>query len=262
MAEGETFEEMMEKLLPEEIDKGSKKWGSEFAVAAAKKGELFQGSSAYQPKLSKEEVNHLETYFQAQEGSPIASMALICKWDQCVYKDACPLYQIKPQDTPEGKPCPVELTLLYRDLNRYMDELDISATDVVDISILKEYLMWNLYAKRAREEMAMDPQILRRNFITLDRDGEPIYQEQLNPIFNMLEKQSRTKQKLLASLMATREAKAKDANSKQKGFHELAKVFRTRVEEHMKRKREEEIIDLDVREVHNPPTDPDLPEPS
>jgi len=140
--------------------------------------------------------------------------------------------------------CPVEATLLHRDLDAYMRELDISEDNVVDVAILKEYLMWNLFAKRAREEMALDPQIVRRNFITLDKDGEPIFQEQLHPAFTMLEKQSRTKQKLLESLIATREAKAKDVNSKTKNFADLARVFRERVEEKLEEKRLKQVDNL------------------
>lgn len=68
-------------------------------------GPLAVRPANWNPELSKEQKDYLESYFRAQKAGPIASIPVICNWNKCHVRDSCPLYQMHISPTPEGKPC-------------------------------------------------------------------------------------------------------------------------------------------------------------
>lgn len=183
------------------------------------------------PRLAPGQVTVIKDYLRRQKGAPIDSIALICRRENCLYKQSCVLYQIDPQLTPIDRPCPIELTLLQSMMDDFSRQLEITEDNVIDLAILKEFVMWQIYAKRAREELAMDPQIVRKEFVGADSRGNVLTRENMHPAFIMLDKQSRTKQKLLESLLATREAKSKAATASIPTFASFLKSVMERAEE-------------------------------
>jgi hypothetical protein len=156
----------------------------------------------------------------------------------CDYKGSCPLYLMNAPSC-YGEPCPVENALIYQHVEEYKQHLGIADSDLVDLAILKEYVMWNIIAKRVREEMAQDPKIFRKMFAGLDEEGNPQSTDILHPGFHMIDKATRTKQKLLESLMATREAKVKEGN-KQRGVEILVEKIRDRAAKQIAKNKEED----------------------
>jgi len=72
-----------------------------------------------------------------------------------------------------------------------------------------------MLAKRAVEELAVDPKIVKRSVAGFQQTNEgqkPIYKEEINQRLTFLEKAQRNKMKIMDSLIATREAKSKDTS--------------------------------------------------
>lgn len=205
---------------------------------------VLHGPRNYKPNFTTEEQLYLKEFFDQHTGGPINTMSLICRKHQCTVKEFCPIYKLDPDKVPEGELCPVEQTIIYRMIEDYKNELEIEDEDIVDLAILKEYVMWQIYNKRAQEQLAKNPEIVKKEFIGYTENGTPIYREFLNPTFNLLEKSSKTKKKLLESLIATREAKSKDTTRKHQTFAEFARIFQERLQR-LKNERQEEIVEVD-----------------
>lgn len=226
----EEVEKFLDKVMPKEGDTNEN--GTPSALALSRSGipqvlnkpkkvdptkELIW-PDGHAPNLTLQQQEKIAEYLQKQRGGSHTAIALICRADDCQYNVKCPLYQMDPNLVPEGKPCPIELTLMEQWIADYRLELDIEDHQVVDLSILKEFVMWEVYKMRAEQELANDPKIVRREIVGVDQKGNPIYRDVMNPVFNMLDKQTRGKKKLLESLIATREAKAKADGSSSQTF--------------------------------------------
>lgn len=234
--EQEDLDSFLSRLLPEadvettSVENPIVKVGPETRV-----GGLIW-ASGHTPTLTIQQESKIKDYLRKQRGAPLASIALLCKRNDCCYRGSCPLFQLDPMLAPLGAPCPIETTLIDDMLNDYMRELGISEDNVIDLSILKEFVMYQIYAKRAREELAEDPRVIRKEFAGIDAKGNVITKEVMNPIFTMLDKQSRVKQKLLESLIATRESKSKANASTTQSFSTLLVALKDRIEEKKKAK--------------------------
>lgn len=189
------------------------------------------GCSSYKPQLTPRQEARLNQYYRNQRARPIEGIAMRCKWDDCNYKQSCPLYQMQVNPNPQGQPCPMELGLIEQKLYEYQTHLDIRDDDIVDLAILKEYISWMIFSKRAEEEMVNDPDIIRSSFGGIDPEGNVLSQESSNPAIGVAERATRIKQKLLDSLMATREAKAKDRSQKTRDVAEIVKIISARVKD-------------------------------
>lgn len=198
--------------------------------------------AGWSPQLSAEQAMAINNYFDGQKAGPIATMPLICKWQDCHYRHGCVLFQLKIDPPPTGKPCPVEMTELQNWMSQYMKELDITEKDVTDMAILREMLSWQLLEKRAQSELAQDPELLRESVVGVDADHEPIMKEGMNPLVLIFEKAAKTKLKHREALIATREAKAKDKSRKQTNLSDLSALIAKKIEE--RKKRLEGIIEI------------------
>ena len=185
--------------------------------------------AGWNPDFSKEQRDYLASYFKSQQAGPTASLALICKWEDCIYKGHCPLFQMKISDPPIGKPCPVEATLVEQHMFDFKKELGIEDADITDIAILKEVVIWQMLQKRAIEELAQDPKNIRETIVGVDEEGDPISKEMMNPAITMLEKAAKTKLRYWEALIATREAKAKDKSRKQTNLSDFSALVQKRI---------------------------------
>lgn len=191
--------------------------------------------AGWNPEFNQEQKDYLAGYFKAQQAGPTASIALLCKWSECPYRSHCPLYQLQIPDPPIGKPCPVEATLIERYLHDFMVELDIQPTDITDIAILKEVVLWQILQKRTIEELAQDPKTIRETVVGVDEEGDPISKEMMNPAITMLDKAAKTKIRYWDALIATREAKAKDKGRKQTNISDYSAMVQKRILERKQR---------------------------
>lgn len=210
----------------------------------------------WDPKFNDEQAKYLKNYFDRQKGSPLASLPMICKWSACHYKASCPLYAMQIDPSPINKPCPIEQTIIDNLIADYCKELDIQPEDITDLAVLKEMVHWNIMEKRAQEELAEDPKIIREAVVGVDDEGVPIMREIMNPIINMMEKSGRMKQKLRDSLIATREAKDKSKSRKQLSITQIAASIQAKIAA----KKNNMIDATPIKQIETEPAKPQDPE--
>jgi hypothetical protein len=161
------------------------------------------------PKESKKLIcylNTLKTGFQA-------AMPIVCIGEQCPYAKKCPLGE--NNNYPMGQECPMESYLKESWYVEYVKDLEIQVGSKIDESLVQDLVLWDMLSKRALEELAVDPKIVKRSVAGFQQTSEgmkPIYKEEMNQRLAFLEKAQRQKMKIMDSLIATREAKSKDTS--------------------------------------------------
>lgn len=183
----------------------------------------------WNPELTPAQKSHIEGYLRGRNGA-LAALPMICRWEECIIRAQCPLYQAKVDPPPRDLPCPIETSDIDRWVKELMVELEVTEKDVTDLSILRELVTWMVLEKRALAELALDPKNIRDAVLGIDKDGDPITKEMMNPAITMLEKAAKTKQKYRDALVATREAKAKDKGRKQPSMSEFAATIMQKIE--------------------------------
>jgi hypothetical protein len=167
----------------------------------------------YEITLTPKEVKRLVLYINTLKHGFSATVPMICTGEQCPYCGKCPLST--NNHYPIGKDCPIEGTLLEMWHGDYIKELGIDPDSRVDGALVGELVFWDILSKRASEELAKKPEILQKNVAGFQQTAEgmvPVYKDEMNQIVNFLEKAGRQKLKIMNALIATREAKAKDAS--------------------------------------------------
>jgi hypothetical protein len=167
----------------------------------------------YEITLTPKEAKRLVLYINTLKHGFSATAPMICTGEQCPYSKKCPLGT--NNNYPIGKECPIEGTLLGMWYEDYVRELGVDPDSKVDGALVGDLVFWEILEKRATEELANKPEIMQKNVAGFQNtpDGlKPVYRDEMNQIINFLEKAQRQKLKIMNSLIATREAKAKDAS--------------------------------------------------
>lgn len=162
----------------------------------------------YDPELTEGDTVFIGDYFGHMRHSPVHTAALICKGRQCEIAKHCPLYQLKKK-LPEGRPCPVERELVRIWTIDLMQELRVEEDAHVDRSQIAQLVHSRLTMKRTQEVLADTPSLME-SFKGMTEDGVPIMEPKLNPLLAVFDKHFKISDQILNSLIATREAKAKD----------------------------------------------------
>lgn len=165
----------------------------------------------YEITLTPKEAKRLILYINTLKHGFSATAPMLCLGEQCPYSGKCPLGT--NNNYPIGKECPIEGTLLGMWYDDYVRELGVDPNSKVDGALVGDLVFWEILEKRAAEELAKKPEILQKNVAGFQNtpDGlKPVYKDEMNQIINFLEKAQRQKLKIMNSLIATREAKAKD----------------------------------------------------
>ena len=167
----------------------------------------------YEVTLTPKEAKKLICYLNTLKTGFQASMPIICMGEQCPYAKKCPLGE--NNNYPMGQDCPMESYLKESWYNEYARDLEITEDSKVDSSLVQDLVLWDMLSKRALEELAADPNIVKKAVAGFQQtnDGmKPIYKEEVNQKLTFLEKAQRQKMKIMDSLIATREAKSKDTS--------------------------------------------------
>ena len=167
----------------------------------------------YEITLTPKEAKRLICYLNTLKTGFQAAVPIVCMGEQCPYAKKCPLGE--NNNYPMGLDCPIEDTMKEVWFNQYAAELEISDESKIDASLIQDLVFWEMLSKRATEELAVDPKILKRTVAGFQntKDGlKPVYKDELNQRLTFLERAQKQKMKILDSLIATREAKSKDTS--------------------------------------------------
>lgn len=157
-------------------------------------------------KKKKQAVNKGISMFSTSFGL-YAAVPLLCKGEDCPYAKLFPdLHEGAVED---GERCPVEVSFIMSKYNKYIDELNISEDDAVDMSLLRDLIDFDVQILRADNKIALDGGFLENQVVTVsETTGEPIYQEMISNAANYKDKIQVKRNKTLEMLNSTRKDKA------------------------------------------------------
>lgn len=135
-----------------------------------------------------------------------AAIPMVCKENDCPYASVCPI--LKMGLTTYGERCTLEISLITKKYQNYMDELKIDEEDSVDLSLLKDLIDYDVQILRAENKMAVDGDFVKDQVIGVDENGDPIVQEQISNAANYKDKIQMRRNKTLELLNSTRKDKA------------------------------------------------------
>lgn len=167
----------------------------------------------YQVTLTPNEAKKLISYLNTLKTGFQAAMPIICIGEQCPNAKKCPLSS--NNNFPLGQDCPIESFLKESWYADYVKDLDIQLGSKVDESLVYDLVLWDMLSKRAIEELAADPKIVKQSVAGFQQTNEgmkAVYRDEVNQKLMFLEKAQKQKMKIMDSLIATREAKSKDTS--------------------------------------------------
>ena len=138
--------------------------------------------------------------------SMYSSIPMHCRGEKCSFADTCPL--MKQKIAPVGSPCPIEMAMVVQFTADYMDQLKIDEDNLIEISLVRNLVDYEVQYLRASKFLAKES-FIQENVVGIDQNGDVILKKELHLAVELQEKLLKRQRDLLKQLMATREAKAK-----------------------------------------------------
>lgn len=161
-------------------------------------------------KLSSEEIQVAALRMSSILWGNIVVLPQICpNLSKCVHSHVCP-FSDRP---PVGKACPMEQAYIMDKMTKLKKQFDVEGVAETEFMLLNKLVELDLYDLRINSMMAKEetqkPLISRIAMVSAD--GVPIYQDDINPLFELKEKIGREKSKLLTILVGTPQERYKKA---------------------------------------------------
>lgn len=138
-----------------------------------------------------------------------ASIPMICRGDECAYKETCPLFQV--DEHPEGERCPLEISEILTKFDSYTKELGIETYDnIIDMTLIKDLIDLDVQISRADRKLAIDGDFIQMVTITITEDGDEIQNPAIHKAVEYKEKLLKKRHDVLQLLNSTRKDKAGD----------------------------------------------------
>lgn len=153
-----------------------------------------------------------------------AAIPLICGGPLCPFKERCPFMKIDakrkkdnpdfgPKDlcTPIGKACLVETSLLNEWTKTYINEYDVMDKSFSELQIVRELaeielLLWRINNGLAQAENST---MVQENSVGIDKQGNTITRREISAHFEVKERLSNRKHKLIKLMVGDRQEKYK-----------------------------------------------------
>lgn len=137
-----------------------------------------------------------------------ASVPIICKSDQCPYRENCMIYKMAM--APHGEKCPIEIAAIEDLFERYCEELGINQDDPkssVDLILVRELVDIDISILRCDNKLAVDADFIVQNVVGMTEDQDPIYKNELHPIAEFKQRLYASRHKTFQLLNSTRKDK-------------------------------------------------------
>ena len=135
-----------------------------------------------------------------------ASIPMRCDGSKCIFANTCPL--LKENLAPVGDPCPIEMSMVSQFTYEYMNQLDVSPDNLVEVSMVRDLVDQEVQYMRKTKLLAKE-HFVQENIIGVDQDGNPIMKKELHLAVELEDKLHKRRKDLRNQLLATREARAK-----------------------------------------------------
>lgn len=144
---------------------------------------------------------------QKTRTSMFASIPMRCEAERCIFAQNCPLMQ--QSLAPKGKPCPIEMSIVSQFTAEYMQQLDVSPDNLVEVSMVRDLVDQEVQYLRKTKLLAKE-HFIQENVIGIDSNtGEPIMKKELHLAVELEDRLHKRRKDLRNQLLATREARAK-----------------------------------------------------
>ena len=143
---------------------------------------------------------------QKTRTSMFSSIPMRCEAARCIFAETCPLYQ--QNLAPKGKACPIEMAMVSQFTGEYMEQLDVSPDNLVEVSMVRDLVDQEVQYLRKTKLLAKE-HFIQENIIGIDKDGEPILKKELHLAVELEDRLHKRRKDLRNQLLATREARAK-----------------------------------------------------
>jgi hypothetical protein len=135
-----------------------------------------------------------------------ASIPMRCDGSKCIFANTCPL--LKENLAPVGDPCPIEMSMVSQFTYEYMNQLDVSPDNLVEVSMVRDLVDQEVQYMRKTKLLAKE-HFVQENIIGVDQDGSPILKKELHLAVELEDRLHKRRKDLRNQLLATREARAK-----------------------------------------------------
>ena len=136
-----------------------------------------------------------------------ASIPMRCEATKCIFAGTCPL--LKENLAPLGDPCPIEMSMVSQFTYEYMDQLEVSPDNLVEVSMVRDLVDQEVQYIRKSKLLAKE-HFVQENIIGIDSNtGEPILRKELHLAVELEDRLHKRRKDLRNQLLATREARAK-----------------------------------------------------
>lgn len=173
------------------------------------------------------EIGNMNRVYTSKHGM-FASVPIICKGPDCIYKDVCMVSQAQRV---VGARCPMEISAI---LSRYEQwcahfEIDtvqdiIDSKDLVDATLIKDLVNIEVQILRAENKIALNGDFMTDTLLDIDKKCQPYYGKVVAPETEFLMTLQDRKIKILNQLNATRKDKAADKR-KESASDTAIKIF-------------------------------------
>lgn len=222
---------------------------------------------AYINKLPQKVKERVYNSLNATKNTLHSIAPIVCGGPRrCPFIDKCPvpdrgqngeILETDAEMFPIGKECILEKFFMQQKTIQYLERLNVDPNDPIEMSIVNELSLIDLYKNRALMIMSVgDKSGQGRDFMRIDilgfnENGDVAEQAKLHPVVDFLDKLEKRRQKYLDQLMETRQRKAEwmlrvgNVKEESKILNELKKLRETLKEievENEKLEDDEEIL--------------------
>ena len=143
-----------------------------------------------------------------------ASVPIVCKGDQCPYKDVC---RINPAFRIVGQRCPQEAGAILARYEQWCRHFKIafegdmvSDNDLVDASLIRDLVENEIQLLRAENKIAISGDFVKQTITNIDQRGNVYYEDAVTPEAQYKLQLQDKRYKLLNLLNSTRKDKASE----------------------------------------------------
>jgi len=137
-----------------------------------------------------------------------SAIPMMCKGKECPFAAVCPVLDGGAE--PKGERCPLEIGMILKRYDDYVREFGIDENNVVDTSLIKDLIDYDIQLFRAENRIAMQGDFIEDIIVTVTESGQEITNPQLSKATEYKERIMNKKHKVLELMHATRKDKAGD----------------------------------------------------
>lgn len=173
---------------------------------------LAYPSEEYQDLVfTEEEVNRLRQRFTYLSSGATASSTLICAGELCKFKNNCLFWTMGK--APVNRPCLLESNLLSEWRRKYIEEYKIDPDSFTELTIVNELAEIETMLWRVNQSLALhaNSEFVQDNIKAVDREGSVYSEKAVSAYFEVKERLSNRKAKLIKLMVGDRQEKYKMA---------------------------------------------------